>query len=230
MSPSSPVASALAARRSVRAYTDEPVPLDLLQRLVASASLAPSGGNLQPWRLYALTGEPLTDLLTRMRTRLAAGGEVDPAAYPIYPSPLPSPYRERRWEVGEEMYGLLGIPRDDREARLRWFARNYEFFGAPVGVFLYVDPVMGRAQWSDLGMFLQSLMLLLAEEGLASCAQEAWSVHHRTVAEVVEPDLGLTLFCGLAIGHEDRTAPVNRLRSRRADLDEFSEFRGWRSG
>jgi nitroreductase len=221
------VEAALARRRSVRAFTDEPVSLDVLRRLVAAASRAPSGGNLQPWRLYCLTGEPLADLRSRMRDRLASGAEPDPPAYPIYPSPLPSPYRERRAEVGEGMYALLGIPREDRVARARWFARNFELFGASVGIFLYVDPVMGRAQWSDLGMFLQSLMLLLEEHGLASCAQEAWSLHHRTVAETVAPEPGLTLFCGLAVGHADPTAPVNGLRAARAPLEEFASFWGW---
>lgn len=217
----------LTQRRSVRAFTDEPVRLDRLRALVAAASRAPSGGNLQPWRLYALTGAPLDELRARMRERLSAGADPDPAAYPIYPSPLPSPYRERRFEVAEQMYGLVGIPRDDRAARLQWFARNFELFGAPVGIFLYVDPVMGRAQRADLGMFLQSLMLLLEEGGLVSCAQEAWSLYHRTVGSVVDPDAGLTLFCGLAVGHEDPLAPVNGLRASRAPLSEFAEFRGW---
>lgn len=121
----------------------------------------------------------------------------------------------------------MGIPREDKAARLEWFARTYRLFGAPVGLFCYVDRRMGSAQWSVLGMFLQSAILLFAEEGLATCAQEAWSAYHGTVDSVLCPDEGLMLFCGLAVGYEDPDEPANALRTERAPLGEIVEFRGW---
>jgi nitroreductase len=162
-----------------------------------------------------------------MAERARPGSAGESPEYPVYPAGLASPYRERRFHSGEQLYGALGIAREDKAARLRWFARNYQFFGAPVGVFCYVDRRMGAAQWSDLGMFLQTVMLLLRREGLDSCPQEAWSRYHRTVAEVVRPPEELMLFCGMAIGVEDPDDPGNSVTIDRAPLTEVADFIGW---
>jgi hypothetical protein len=125
------------------------------------------------------------------------------------------------------MYAHLGIPREDREERIAWFRNNYNLFGAPVGLFCYIDRGMGSPQWSDLGMYLENVMLLLCEEGLHSCPQESWSTYNHVVAEVLGPPPELMLFCGMAIGYEDPDAPVNRLRSERISLDAFAIFMGF---
>lgn len=221
------VKDAVAGRRSIRGFLDKPVDHAVIERVLGIAMRSPSGGNLQPWRLYCLAGAPLARLKRLMAERLDGGEGPDEPLYSIYPPKLGTPYRERRFATGEQMYGLIGIPREDKAARRRWFSRNFEFFGAPVGLFCYVDRQMGAPQWSDLGMFLQTVMLLLHEEGLASCAQEAWSLYHRTVARVVEPADGLMLFCGMAIGHPDSSQPVNALRTERAPLAEVADFLGW---
>lgn len=220
------VTEAVDSRRSVRAFLDTPVSGEVLREVVERAGRSASGGNLQPWRLYVIGGETMADLKARMQTRLATGPTSDPTEYEIYPPDLWDPYRTERYVVGEEMYALLGTPRTDKPGRLRQFARNFQSFGAPAALFCYVDKRMGRPQWSDLGMYLQTLMLLLRERGLDSCAQECWSVYPKTIGEFLQPPEELMLFCGMAIGYADPDAPVNRLRTRRLPLDQFATFRG----
>jgi nitroreductase len=220
------VVEAIAARRSVRAFLDKEISQALLRRVLARAARAPSGGNLQPWRIYVLTGAPLASLKERMRARLAVPSP-DPLEYDIYPEKLWEPYRTERFRVGEMLFDKLGIPRDNRKARVAQFHNNYEFFGAPAGLFCYIDRRMGLPQWSDLGMYLENVMLLLCEEGLASCPQESWSTYNRVVAAALSPPPELMLFCGMAIGYEDASAPVNRLRTERMKLEEFVTFMGF---
>jgi nitroreductase len=221
------VYQAVDRRASVRAFTDREVGREVIDRVLRAASRAPSGGNLQPWKLYMLTGEPLATVKRLVGERVAGRDAPDVPEYPIYPHPLTSPYRDRRFSCGELLYSALQIPREDKGGRLRQFAHNFEFFGAPVGAFCYIDRQMGPPQWSDVGMYLQTVMLLLEAEGLSSCAQEAWSMYHRTIAEVVAPPDELMLFCGMAIGYRDPDHPANRLRMERAPLDETVTLIGW---
>lgn len=223
------VSDAIASRRSVRAFLDAEVPEAVLRRVIEGAARAPSGGNLQPWRIYVMTGAPLAGLKARMRERLAAAPSPDPREYAIYPEKLWEPYRTHRFRVGEMMYAALGIPREHRDARIAWLRNNFDFFGAPVGLFCYIDRRMGPPQWSDLGMYLENVMLLLREEGLHSCPQECWSTYNRMVAEALSPPPEWMLFCGMAIGFEDTTARVNRLRAERMQVDEFATFVGFQS-
>jgi len=219
------VTEAVQRRRSIRAFQERAVDPDLLREVLAQAARAPSGGNLQPWRIYVLANQPLAQLKAAMEQRLAQRPTPDlPLEYEVYPSPLSEPYRGERYAVGEALYERLGIPREDKAARLRWFMRNYQFFGAPAALLCYVDRGMGPPQWSDLGMYLQTVMLLLQERGIDSCAQECWSVYHREVAAVVSPPPELMLFCGLALGYADAGAAVNGLSTRRLPLDQFAQF------
>tara|TARA_R110001599_G_scaffold351752_2_gene584477 strand:+ start:441 stop:1127 length:687 start_codon:yes stop_codon:yes gene_type:complete len=222
----STVTEAMLSRRSVRAFTQQPVSADCIRRLLSTAARAPSGGNLQPWQIFVVGGDELTRLKVIMRERVQEAPRGEEPEYAVYPEELVSPYRDYRFQLGEDLYAELGIPRDDKAGRLAWFAQNYQFFDAPLALFCYVDRRMGPPQWSDLGMFLQSLMLLLREEGLDSCAQECWSLYHRTLADFLEPPEKLMLFTGMSIGYADASAPANQLRSRRAALDEFARFRG----
>jgi nitroreductase len=209
------VTEAVLSRRSIRAFMDEPVDADLLRRLLQTASRAPSGGNVQPWRVFLLHG----GAMDRFRTFLAGRAEREEPAYEIYPQSLKEPYRSSRFKVGEDMYALLGIPREDKAARFSWIARNFDFFGAPAGFFCFVDRQMGPPQWSDLGMFLQTFMLLARESGLDTCPQEAWAMRPGSVAEFVGAGDELMLFCGMAIGYRDTAAPVNQLESDREPLE-----------
>jgi nitroreductase len=213
------VSQAVASRRSVRGFLDTQVDLVHVQRLVIAASRAPSGGNLQPWHVDIVAGDAMNRLKQTMMTKLGGGPETP--EYDIYPKELVSPYRDRRFAVGEEMYERIGIPREDKAARRMWFARNFAFFGAPVALFMTVDKRMGPPQWSDLGMFLQTFMLLAVDAGLATCAQECWAVYPETVkAFLATPDERM-LFCGMAIGYEDKAEPANALRVDRAPPSEW---------
>lgn len=220
------VTEAVSTRMSVRSYTDQPVNGDVIRRVLEKASRAPSGGNVQPWKIYVVGGDDLKAFKAIMAKRVTEAPIGEEPEYDVYPKGLKAPYRDYRFQVGEDMYGLLDIPREDKAARMGWFARNYQFFGAPLALFCYVDHQMGPPQWSDLGMFLQTVMLLLREEGLDSCAQECWSLYHQTLKNFLEPPDDLMLFTGMAIGYMDPEEPVNQLRARRAPLDEFVRFRG----
>jgi len=209
------VSEAVASRRSIRAFLDKPVDSALLRELLARSARAPSGGNVQPWRIFLLNG----DGMARFRAFLREQSGREAPAYAIYPENLKSPYRDSRFKVGEDMYALLGIPREDKAARLAWVARNFDFFGAPAAFFCFVDRQMGPPQWSDLGMFLQTFMLLAREAGLDTCAQEAWAMRPESVQKFTGADADLMLFCGMAIGYRDPAAPVNTLVSDREPLD-----------
>jgi len=202
----------------------DPVENAVLRDVFTRASRAPSGGNLQPWRLYVLNGETMTRFSALMTGRMAEEPIGEPPEYLVYPEGLKSPYRERRFEIGELLYQRLGIPREDKFARLSWMQNNDRFFGAPSAAFCFVDRQMGPPQWSDLGMFLQTAMLLFEEAGLRTCSQEAWFRWHETVAKFVDAPPELMLFCGMAIGCEDRANPVNDLQSPRAPIDEILTF------
>ena len=214
------VSAALRARTSIRAFLDRPVADDLIRELLTSASYAPSGGNLQPWRIYVLNGPVMPRFLAHLSERT----EPEEPAYAVYPPKLKEPYRSSRFKCGEDMYALLGIPRDDRPARLRHFARNFRFFDAPAALFCFVDRIMGPPQWSDLGMFLQSFMLAAQEAGLSTCAQECWATRPEAVTEFVAAPPELTLFCGMAMGYANPDAPVNRLRTDREPLEAWATF------
>ncbi|MFA7602815.1 MAG: nitroreductase [Novosphingobium sp.] len=214
------VRAAIDTRKSVRAFLDRAVLPATLHRIVEEAARAPSGGNLQPWHVDIVSGDALTRLKATMADKLARG-EREPHGYPIYPPALTSPYRDRRHAVGEAMYGALRIAREDKAARRRRFDDNYAFFGARDAIFCTVDRQMGPPQWSDLGMFLQNVMLLAMDAGLATCAQECWAAYPATVTAFLGTPPERMLFCGMAIGYEDVAHPANAVRTARADTAEW---------
>lgn len=218
------VTEAVAARRSVRGFLEKPVDAAVLHDIVTRAARAATGGNLQPWHVDLVSGESLATLKQVMMAKLMAG-ETEQPAYAIYPPHLTAPYRDRRFAVGEAMYAQIGIPREDKAARRMWFARNFQFFGAPAALFCTVDRQMGPPQWADLGMYLQNVMLLAVEAGLATCAQECWAIYPETITAFLGTPPERMLFCGMAIGYEDPAEPANRLRSDRAPEQEWLTIR-----
>jgi nitroreductase len=221
------VREAVATRFSCRAFLPTPVPLAVVRDILDRAARAPSGGNLQAWRVDALSGAPLEAVKALIRPRHGELPRGEGAEYQIYPEPLTEPYYARRREVGALLYAALGIPREDRPARLAQYAKNYEFFGAPVGLFVSLDRSMGRPQWSDLGGFVQTVLLLARAHGLHGCAQEAWTHWHKTVPPFLDLPADHILFCGIALGFCDEGAAINRWRAPRVGVDEFATFRGF---
>lgn len=217
------VSDAVAARVSVRAFKPDPVPGALLRELLEKAHRAPSGGNLQPWRVHAVTGAPLEELKAKVGANLS-GEEPE---YDVYPPDLWDPFRTRRFECGEDLYATIGIPREDKPARLRQLFKNTQFFGAPVGLFFSLDRKLGPPQWADVGMYMQTLMLLAVEAGLATCAQEFWARYPRTVGAFLDLPEDHMLFSGMALGYADETAPINSLRTRRDPFEVWAQMRGF---
>ncbi len=221
------VTEAVATRRSVREFLPDPVDRATLERVLDTARNSPSGGNTQPWNATLLAGAPLEALLASVAEVLPQGRAAHAPEYDIYPKGLEGAYEARRLAVGEALYGALAIPREDKMARMQWFARNFEAFGAPVLMLVHTPKYMGPPQWSDIGMWLQTIMLLLREEGLDSCPQEAWAIYSAQIrAQVAIPDDHI-FFCGMAIGHRDSAAPVNNFPVPRAPLAESIRFEGF---
>ncbi|MEY2610904.1 MAG: hypothetical protein RLZZ128_1553 [Actinomycetota bacterium] len=214
------VSEAVDKRMSVRKFRPDPVSDETMRSLLVDASRAPSGGNVQPWRIYVVNG----DSIPRMKEFLATQPPLDAPEYEIYPQGLTEPYRTNRFTIGEQMYATIGIDREDKEGRRRQFAANNDFFDAPAALFCFIDRQMGPPQWSDLGMFLQTFMLLAVERGLSTCAQEYWSVRHKSVTAFVGAPDNEMLFCGMAIGYADESAPINSLRSERMPLAQWATF------
>jgi nitroreductase len=221
------VSDAIMTRITTRAFLDTPVPEALIRTILETARYAPSGGNLQPWHVYVLAGERLADFVKVIEAKRGDAPLGEGTEYDIYPKALTQPYRDRRNKCGEDMYATIAVAREDRTSRLAQFAQNFRLFGAPVALFFAIDRQMGPGQWADLGMFIQSVMLLAREHGLHSCPQEAWALWHRTIAEFTGMPPELMLFCGMGLGYMDETAPINRLRTERAALEEFVHFQGF---
>ena len=221
------VSEAVATRRSVRAFTDQPVEREILTRILEKAQRSPSGGNTQPWHGIVLTGDPMNKLFDRIAEEFPKGRAAHAPEYDIYPPDLDGAYEQRRFGVGEDMYGALDITREDKGKRLEWFARNFRAFGAPVLMLVHTPKYMGPPQWSDIGMWLQTVALLLREEGLDSCFQEAWAVYSPQIREVVDIPEDHIFFCGMAIGYRDPDAPVNNFERERVPLDQQVKFLGF---
>ncbi|MEU8818984.1 nitroreductase [Actinoplanes sp. NPDC048796] len=216
------VYEAVSSRRTVRAFSDRPVPREVLERVLAAAARAPSSGNLQPWHLYVVTGAPLAELKRRATARALARDPGDEREYPMYPAELVPPYLDRFSAAATQRYAALGIDRDDPDRPMRIAALNTGAFGAPAVLFCYLDRSMGPGQWADAGMYLQTVMLLLRAEGLHSCPQVMWTMYRRTVSEAVGAGDDRVLLCGVSVGYERAGAPA--VRTGRADLAETVTF------
>ena len=217
------VTEAVARRISVRAFKAEIPSAGVVREILEAAARAPSGGNLQPWTVYALTGQPLAEL----KATVAANPFGEEPEYEVYPANLWDPFRTRRYQNGEELYASIDIPREDKPARLRQLAKNGELFGAPVGLFFCLDRKLGLPQWSDLGMYMQTVMLLAVAHGLDTCAQEYWARYPKTLATHLNLPDDHMVFSGMALGWRDETAPINNWRSARDPFDAWGELRGF---
>jgi nitroreductase len=216
---------ALRARISVREYTKQLVPAQIVRDILDVARWAPSGGNVQPWKVIAVAGAEKDTVVALAQQLASARSEKN--EFPPYPANFWEPYRTRRFGNGEDLYASLSINREDRAARLKQFARNFEFFGAPVGLFFIMDRRMGHTQWSHLGMFMQSVALAAVERGLSTCMQEAWGMVREALAKHFALPPEEMIVAGMALGYADANAPVNAMRRERAEVDEFATLKGF---
>jgi len=222
------VFDAVASRYSCRAFLPKPIPKTTVRDIVERAARAPSAGNMQPWRVYAVSGARIDELKSLMAPRMATElPKGEGTEYTIYPTPLNEIYKTRRYQVGELLYKALGIPREDKTARYGQYAQNYQFFGAPVALFFAREKSHGPAQWADIGGYLQTVCLLARGHGLHTCPQQAWVSFHRTVRSFLKLPDHLMIYSGMAMGYEDPAAAINRWRSPRADINEWASFSGF---
>ncbi len=220
------VDEALKKRISIRAFKPDPLPEALVREIIDVARFAPSGGNVQPWKIIAVAGPAREAVISVAKMALAQNPRGEEGDRPIYPENLWAPYRDRRFKVGEDMYALLGVGREDKAARFAHLARNFEFFDAPVGLFFVIDRRMGHGQWAHLGMLMQSIALAAEARGVSSCMQEAWGRARETLAKHFGLPPEEMIYCGMALGYA-ANAPVNTLRSDRAPVDEIARFEGF---
>ncbi len=221
------VRDAVSKRFSARAFRPDPVPLAIVRDILERASRSPSGANLQPWFVYVLTGEPLRELKALMADKLAAGLTGETKEFAFHPSNLWEPYRSRRRNAGALRYAALGFGDKDPAGLQTLMRRNYEFFGAPVGLFLCLDRRMCQPQWGHLGMYMQTVMLLAVENGLDTCPQESWANWPETISKFLDLPDELMLFAGMALGYRDTSHPVNQVRTEREPIDGYARFLGF---
>jgi nitroreductase len=224
------VTEAVRQRISTRAFLDTPITQGQLTELLETAQRSPSGGNLQPWKVIAVAGAAKDEVIDIAQRVLAADpmGPV-PGDRPVYPDlkAIDPVYDARRRRVGEMMYDKIGIPKEDRAGRIRWFANNYRFFGAPVGLFLIIDRRMGHGQWAHMGMYMQTIALLAEERGWATCMQECWARLRVELHDHFKLDEHHMLYAGISLGVPDPDDAVNDLYAERAPLSEIVEFQGF---
>jgi nitroreductase len=221
------ISDAVATRFSCRAFLPTPIPEQVVRDILQCAARAPSGSNLQPWLVHALAGESLAALKKKIEPRYGELPRGDGAGYEVFPGKLHEPYRTRRFDVGLQLYESLGIAYENRDARLKQYARNLVFFDAPVALFFVIERALNPAQWADLGMFVQTVMLIARDFDLHTCAQQAWVPWSKTVETWLDLPPEQMLFCGMALGHADDAAPENAWRSPRAPLDSWARFSGF---
>jgi len=216
------VVTAIVGRRSIRRFLPEPVPAGVVAEVLETAARAPSGANMQPWRVHIVTGdarERVGDAVIAAAER----GERTPD-YTYYPDDWFEPFRTRRRPLGFALYDLLGIDRHDAAAREAQSRRNFAFFDAPVGLFVTVDRRLNLGSWLDTAMFVQNLMLAARAHGLDTCAQASWVPYAGTVRATLGIPASEVLLCGVALGYADPHAPENRLASERADATSFTTW------
>ena len=214
---------AITSRRSVRAFTDEPVADELIRAILTDAARAPSGTNIQPWHVIVLQGEARDSLVDAVQAAFDEGDRSSQEQY--YPSEFVEPYLARRRKIGWDMYGLLGIERGEYEKMAAQHRKNYEFFGAPVGMFFTLHETMRSGGWMDLGLYMANIMTLAREHGLHTCPQAAWQEFGHIVHKALELPDDQAMIVGMALGYEDTDAVVNTLETERAALSEFVDFR-----
>ena len=221
-----PVEEAISSRRSIRAFLPTPVSQQTIENILDTAARAPSGTNIQPWKTYVLTGESLAGLsqaiLKVYNDPESAKNHTEEYAY--YPREWVSPYIERRRKIGWDLYGLLGITRDDKQKMHHQHGRNYCFFDAPVGLIFTIERVLEQGSWLDYGMFLQNIMIAARGNGLDTCPQAAFTPFHRGISEYLNIPETQSVVCGMSLGYADPNAVENSLTTEREPLDHWVTF------
>jgi nitroreductase len=221
------VLDAIKTRKSIRAFTQQPVPVDVLKKILEISQRSPSGTNTQPWRVYLCAGDVKRAITSDVLAAVRAGNSKGYEEYDYYPSIWNDIHRDRRRGVGWSLYGLLGIQKGDREGSARQGARNFEFFDAPIGLFITIDDYLARGNWADVGMYVQTIMLAARGFGLDTCAQAAWVGHQEIVFKHLGVPDNQLLVSGMSLGYADDSKIENTLVSEREDLSNVAHYLGF---
>ena len=216
--------AALKERKSTRAYLGKQVSREVLERVLALAARAPSGNNNQPWQVSVVLGaakDRLSSSILRFRDEAQAPATPE---YDYYPEKWPEPHLTRRREVGWAMYNIIGVKRGDHAAAKRHHDRNFQFFGAPVGLIFSINRQLGDGAYIDVGIFMQALATAAMAEGLATCLQAAFAPYHAIIREELGIDANQKILCGMSLGYEDRDAAINGLKTARVPISDFTRF------
>ena len=211
------------SRYSVRSFLDKDVGFEKVKSILDTANSAPSGGNIQPWKVYVLGNNSKNELITQALNNYDTGVQED-IEFEIYPKPLAEEYKKRRSQCAADMYDALSIARDDIDTRLKQVRENFKFFGAPIGMIVTIDKSFAQNGWGHVGMFLQNLWLTAISEGLGVCLQESWSIYPKTVKKVIDCPDNEMIWCGIAMGYPNNEDPINNYRTSRDSIDTFASF------
>ncbi|UGY13278.1 nitroreductase [Bradyrhizobium septentrionale] len=220
-----PIDDVIASRLSCRQFSDSPVARSTIEQILRVARFAPSGANIQPWHVYVLAGAAKTEVSAALLHAYEREPGEHVSEYQYYATEFPEPYLSRRQEFGRLFYGSLGIEQSDAAARSRQTAKNFAFFGAPVGLIVTIDRRLAMGSWLDLGMFIQTMMLAAVGRGLQSCPQETLAKYHRILRPMLSIPAEQMVACGISMGH-----PREQARARlmpRADVEAFASFKGF---
>ena len=211
------------SRYSVRSFTKKNVGIEIIKEILQISKCAPSGGNIQPWKVYVVTGNAKEKLIERALSNYDNGVQ-EKIEYEIYPNPLDEEYKKRRSECAKDMYAALSIEQDDIESRLTQIRENFKFFGAPVGMIITIDKAFAVNGWGHVGMFIQNICLSAIDNDMGTCLQESWSIYPETVKDVLNIPENEVVWCGIALGYPNLKHPINNYRTSRESIDKFVTF------
>ena len=211
------------SRYSVRSFTDGTVDIETIREILEISSNAPSGGNIQPWKVYVVTGKTKEKLIKKALSNFDNGVQ-EKIEYDIYPRPLDEEYKKRRSECARDMYTALSIKQDDTELRLSQIRENFKFFGAPVGMIVTIDKAFAENGWGHVGMFIQNICLSAVDNDMGTCLQESWSIYPETVKDVLNIPDNEVVWCGIALGYPNKDHPINNYRTSRESIEKFVTF------
>jgi len=217
------VSEAIVKRRTIRGFTDKEVPQEVIKEILELARHAPSNSNTQPWHIAVVSG-PSRVKLEKEIFKLLAKGMKPNSEWPAGGVGLKGKYKQRQYDCGYRYYDSMGVDREDKKARMELLSRNWKFFGAPHAAFISMPKTMHRANAIDIGIFLQSLMLLMTERGIASCPQGALASFPDPVRAVVDIPEENAIIVGLSFGYEEVGAQINSAKMPRVTLDEMASF------
>jgi len=220
-----PIDEVIAGRLSCREFSGRPVSRSTVEQIMRVARFAPSGANIQPWHVYVLAGAAKAEVSAALLHAYENEPNEHVSEYQYYATDFPEPYLGRRQEFGRLFYSSLGIAQSDAAARSRQTAKNYAFFGAPVGLIVTVDRRLAMGSWLDLGMFIQNVMLAAVGRGLQSCPQETFAKYHRILRPLLSIPAEQMVVCGISMG-QPREQASGRLMPR-ADVEAFASFKGF---